>query len=218
MGKTVDKTVHKTLGWLGVGTDTTPASIDVKDGKIVRIRPFKYYDKYTKEQANAWTLKARGKEYCSGEQSFLSPLSYGYKKRIYSENRVKYPMKRVDWDPNGERNPQNRGKSKYERISWDEACKIIADEIRRIQKEYGPTAIFIQGDGHGEEKNIGGGHGCSTRLMDLSYGPFGRLHPPRAPARQLGGLVLGCQARLGHGPRWQAVLAAEPDQGYFRSL
>ena len=30
-------------------------------------------------------------------------------------------MKRVDFDPNGERNPQNRGKSGYVRISWDEA-------------------------------------------------------------------------------------------------
>ena len=49
-----------------------------------------------------------------------------YKKRTYSPNRVKYPLKRVDWDPNGERNPQNRGKSKYVRISWDEATDIIA--------------------------------------------------------------------------------------------
>ena len=28
---------------------------------------------------------------------------------MYSEDRLKYPLKRVDWDPNGERNTQNRG-------------------------------------------------------------------------------------------------------------
>ena len=46
-----------------------------------------------------------------------------------------YPMKRVDFDPNGERNPQNRGKSGYERISWDEALDIVADEIRRQKRD-----------------------------------------------------------------------------------
>ena len=68
-----------------------------------------------------------------------------YKKRIYSPNRILYPLKRVDWDPNGERNPQNRGKSKYVRISWDEATDIIAAEIKRIQKKYGPEGILAAG-------------------------------------------------------------------------
>ena len=89
-----------------------------------------------------------------------------YKKRTYSPNRIKYPLKRVDWDPNGERNPQNRGKSKYVRISWDEATDIIAGEIRRIQKTYGLNAILLQADGHGESKTIHTPHGHNGRLMD----------------------------------------------------
>ena len=51
------------------------------------------------------------------------------------DNRILYPMKRVDWDPNGERNPQNRGKSEFERISWDEALDILASECKRIIAE-----------------------------------------------------------------------------------
>jgi trimethylamine-N-oxide reductase (cytochrome c) len=51
----------------------------------------------------------------------------------------------VDWNLNGERNPQNRGVSKYKRISWDEAIDIIASEIKRIIKTYGPYAILAQG-------------------------------------------------------------------------
>ena len=78
-------------------------------------------------------------------KSLPGPFSLAYKKRTYSPNRIKYPLKRVDWDPNGERNPQNRGKSKYERISWDEATDIIAAEIRRIHKKYGPLAILAPG-------------------------------------------------------------------------
>ena len=99
-----------------------------------------------------------------------SPWSLAYKKRTYSPNRVKYPLKRVDWDPNGERNTQNRGKSKFVRISWDEATDLIAAEIRRIHKEYGPLAILVQGDGHGECKFIHAPHGCSTLLLDKMGG------------------------------------------------
>ena len=42
-----------------------------------------------------------------------------------TEGRLLYPMKRVDCT-NGERHPENRGKSEFERITWDEAMDIIA--------------------------------------------------------------------------------------------
>ena len=47
-------------------------------------------------------------------------------------------MKRVDFDPNGERNPQNRGKSGYVRISWDEALDLVAGEIKRLKRDLRP--------------------------------------------------------------------------------
>ncbi len=68
------------------------------------------------------------------------------------EGRLLYPMKRVDWDVNGERNPQNRGKSEFERITWDEALDIIEHECKRISAEYGPEAI-ITGQGTGRTTN-----------------------------------------------------------------
>ncbi len=68
------------------------------------------------------------------------------------EGRLLYPMKRVDWDPNGDRHPENRGKSEFERISWDEALDIIAAETIRIRDEYGPEAI-ITGQGTGRVAN-----------------------------------------------------------------
>lgn len=51
-------------------------------------------------------------------------------------------MKRVDWDPNRERNTHKRGISKYQRISWGEATDILASEIRRIHETYGPLFSF----------------------------------------------------------------------------
>ena len=59
---------------------------------------------------------------------------------VYSDKRFKNPMKRVDFDPNGERNIQNRGISGYERISWDEATDLVVSEINRVKREAGPAA------------------------------------------------------------------------------
>ncbi len=54
--------------------------------------------------------------------------------RLYSPDRIKFPMKRV-----GE-----RGDGKFERISWDEALKTIANEWKRIRDTYGNDAIYWQ--------------------------------------------------------------------------
>ena len=76
-------------------------------------------------------------------------------------------MKRVDWDPNGERNPQNRGVSKFERISWDEAADLIVSELKRVRETYGPFAVLAQCDGHGESKLIHKPHGAGEDLLKL---------------------------------------------------
>ena len=115
-------------------------------------------------------MERNGKTFEPLMKSVPAPWSLAYKKRTYSPNRIKYPLKRVDWDPNGERNTQNRGKSKFVRISWDEATDIIAAEIKRVHKEYGPLSILVQGDGHGECKMIHAPHGCSTLLFDKMGG------------------------------------------------
>ena len=164
------KTFYKGLGFCGGGVNSNTCEVDVKDGRIVRTRPFRYDRCYTPEQMNAWTIKARGSEYKASMKSLIPPFSLVYKKRAYSTNRILYPLKRVDWDPNGERNTQNRGESKFERIGWDEAIDILVSEIRRIHKEYGPYSIYCQIDGHGETKVVHAAHGCQTNLLDLLGG------------------------------------------------
>src|SRR3990170_6397559 len=123
-----ESTVIKALGLSGGMFGAAPCAVDVKDGKIVRIRPLHYDSKYDPKQFNPWKITKNGKALGPLMKSVPSPFSLAYKKRVYSPNRVKYPLKRVDWDPRGERNTQNRGKSKFVRISWDEASQIIADE------------------------------------------------------------------------------------------
>ena len=164
--KTTDKTVYRGMGFCSHGTGSNICSIDIKDGKIARIRPAHYDEHYTPDDLNYWKLEAKGHTFEPGMKSLPSPLHLVYKKRTYSNNRISYPLKRVDWDPNGERNPQNRGISGYERISWDEATETIAKEIVRIHKDYTPYAILAQGEGHGETKAVQGTHSCQTRMLE----------------------------------------------------
>ena len=101
-------------------------------------------------------------------------------------------MKRVDFDPDGERNPQNRGISGYERISWDEALDLVAAEIKRVKRDHGP--------GRDHERQRLAPHLGRARLLAERPHPLlqhDRLDAGRAQPRQLGGLVLGRRAPLG---------------------
>jgi len=165
------RTFYKNFGLGAFGMGANAAEVDVKDGKIVRIRPMRFDRAYDMEkECNPWTIKARGSEFKAIPKSLLPPHSLVYKKRTYSPNRILYPLKREDWDPNGKRNPQNRGKSKFVRISWDEATDLIAAEIKRVIKQYGPYSILAQCDGHGESGSIHASHGCMTHLLKLLGG------------------------------------------------
>ena len=119
------------------GTNGGPVFVYVKDGKIIRTTPIDLCD----EDEQSWSIKAHGMEFKPPRRATLAPYGMAWKSLIYSKDRLLYPMKRVDWDPKGERNPQNRGVSGYERISWDEAAQIIADEIVRVRQTYGAGAV-----------------------------------------------------------------------------
>jgi len=144
--------------------------VDCSDGRITRISPYEYDTEYTEAHCRPWKIEARGKTFRAPKNIPLTHFGLGYKGRVYSPNRVLYPLKRVDWDPKGERNPQNRGKSGYVRISWDEAAQICADELKRIKETYGCEAVLCQSDMHGEGKHVAPSHGCPNRLLSLMGG------------------------------------------------
>ena len=128
-----------------------PVFVYVKNGKIIRITPIDFDD----SDAGPWTIEARGKQFSPPRRTTLSPYSYASKSIIYSPDRLLYPMKRVDFDPNGKRNPENRGISGYERISWNEALDLVASEIKRVKRDYGSGAILTSTASHHVWGNIG---------------------------------------------------------------
>lgn len=54
------------------------------------------------------------------------------RQRLYTPNRLKYPMKRVG----------KRGEGRFERITWDEALDTIAASIKQIREKYGNEAFY----------------------------------------------------------------------------
>ena len=120
-------------------------SVYVRDGKIVRIRPLVVEEGDLKP----WTISdSEGREYSPPEKLTLQPFTLTERNRVYAEDRVKYPMKRVDFDPHGDRHAEMRGKSGYERIGWDEALDIVAGEITRVRDSYGPAAVSAMTSSH----------------------------------------------------------------------
>jgi anaerobic selenocysteine-containing dehydrogenase len=168
--KNAVKSFVKGLSLADFGVDGNSSMVDVAGGKIIRIRPLHYDWRYDKAAFNPWKIKAHDKVLEPYLKTLIPPFSLAYKKRVYSPNRILYPLKRMDWDPKGKRNTANRGQSEYVRISWEEAVELIAAELTRIKNQYGPEAVLSQSDGHGEGKGVHVAHGSANKLLALLGG------------------------------------------------
>jgi len=57
-----------------------------------------------------------------------------YRQRLYSPERLLYPMGRVG----------KRGEGKFKRLTWDEALDYVATKMIELKEKYGPTALLDQ--------------------------------------------------------------------------
>jgi molybdopterin guanine dinucleotide-containing S/N-oxide reductase-like protein len=73
-------------------------------------------------------------------QGFLCAKVAKYLDRVYSPDRVLYPMRRVA--PKGPCGAGALAREVFERISWDDALDEITHRFRAIIAEYGPEAIL----------------------------------------------------------------------------
>jgi len=140
-----------------------PVQVYVKDGKITRVRPLVL----TEEDAASWSISVGDKEFSPYRKACVAPFTMVEKARIYSEARIKYPLIREDFDPSGNRHPENRGKSGYRRLSWDEALDIVAGEMKRIRTDYGPEAVMSRASSHHNWGNLGYRTSTWARFFNL---------------------------------------------------
>ena len=111
---------EETFHCVCMGNDSQHCSWDVhvKEGKIVRV------NRHEREDAR----------YNRGCLRGLTRTAL-----IYSPERIKYPMKRIEGTA--------RGTQEFERISWDEAYQLLADKIAETRANWGDQAVcfFLSG-------------------------------------------------------------------------
>ena len=196
-----EKTLVRDISWCGVFNGANACMVDVKDGKIIRIRPARYYDQYTKEEVKPWVMHARGKTFEPSDKSLVPPLSLAYKKRVFSPGRIRLPheasrlrsQRRPRLCRPGGPQPAEPGRE-----------QVRAHQLGRSPRHHHERDAARQRDLRSHRHPLpvrparreqGGPR--SPRLHAASSSPVRRLHPAGARRRQLGGLVVGRQARLG---------------------
>jgi anaerobic selenocysteine-containing dehydrogenase len=78
-------------------------------------------------------------------RGFLCGKVAKYLDRVYSPDRVLYPMRRkrgVAKGPAGYTAMKGRESDAFERISWDEALGLIAERLTAIAAEFGPESVL----------------------------------------------------------------------------
>ena len=94
-----------------------PQRCFLKDGQVIRVE----------------TDNTAG-DSCDHRQIRACLRGRSLRQRLYSPDRLKYPMKRV-----GE-----RGEGKFERITWDEAIKTVAQNLKNTVEKYGNESLYWQ--------------------------------------------------------------------------
>ncbi|HHK75260.1 MAG TPA: trimethylamine-N-oxide reductase TorA, partial [Rhizobiales bacterium] len=106
-----------------------------------------------------------------GKDAFSpSPVIQAFSDRVYTRDRVKYPMVREGFLKDGAKSDTSeRGKGKFVKVSWDKAIELVASELKRVKKTYGNEAIH---SGSVDWHSVGKLHNSPVLLRRL-LGQFG---------------------------------------------
>jgi len=62
-----EKSFVKDISFCGVANGANASVVDVKNGRVLRVRPLHYDWKYKPEEFNPWKIKARGQVFEQGK-------------------------------------------------------------------------------------------------------------------------------------------------------
>jgi len=110
-------------------------------GVLVTVESLTNGDGVRRERA----VKVEGDPAHPVTQGFLCGKVAQYLERVYSPDRLLYPMKRkvgAAKGPTGYGGVKGREADAFERISWDEALDLIAARLTAIAAEFGPESVL----------------------------------------------------------------------------
>src|SRR5215470_16351004 len=95
----------------------------------------------TVDEATGRAVKVQGDPSHPVTRGFLCGKVAKYLDRVYSPDRLLYPMRRRAGVPKGPL-PRGHEAQAFERISWDKALDEIAVRLKAIAAEHGPESIL----------------------------------------------------------------------------
>jgi anaerobic selenocysteine-containing dehydrogenase len=110
---------------------------------------------------NGRLIKVEGDPAHGYTQGRLCAKGYAYTEYVYSPQRIRYPLRQSP-----------RGSGNWERLSWEEALKIIADKILDLHERYGSSLACGYNKYSG---NIGVLH-QATEGMFRGFGSHTKIH------------------------------------------
>ena len=131
-------------------------------------------------------LRVEGDDITEPEQLRTCLRCRAFRQYVHHPQRLMYPQKRI-----GE-----RGEGKFERISWDEALKMLASQLTRVKETYGNGGIFLA-TGGGYLAGLHNGGFAAQRLMNqfggcvTHYGNISSEGAVWASLTQYGSVMVG---------------------------
>src|SRR6266851_849519 len=95
----------------------------------------------TVDELSGRAVKVQGDPSHPVTRGFLCGKVAKYLDRVYSPDRLLYPMRRKAGVPKGPL-AQGRETEAFERISWDEALDEVAARLKKIAAEFGPESLL----------------------------------------------------------------------------
>lgn len=99
------------------GTHWGTYEVETRDGKVTALHPFR-------------------------EDPDPSPIGQGIVDVLDGPTRVDAPMVRKGWLENGPGPSEMRGRDAFVEVSWEQAEKLVADELTRVKEGFGNRAIY----------------------------------------------------------------------------
>lgn len=151
-----------TNGEVVTGAHWGMLKLTIKDGKIVKSAPYEITSK------------------------IKNPLQEVTDDLVYAKDRIKYPMVRKSYlaNPNSPK-PELRGGDEWVRVSYDEAIKLIANELKKTRKQKGNNSIFAGAYGWKSSGNMHNSRTLLHRFMKATGGFIGTLGDYSSAAAQI---------------------------------
>ena len=166
--------------WIGCG-DSSSTTTDVQNITNFSTDLVLDGDVYTAAHWGALKVSVKGGKIVKSQNAFSgleeNPLQAVTADLVDGKytNRIKAPMVRKSYLEKQAGNNALRGADEWVEVSYEEAIKIVSDEIKRVRSSKGPTAIY--GGSYGW-KSSGNMHNARTllhRFLNLGGGFVGGL-------------------------------------------